>query len=82
MKTKSWKENNLKMLQERAKDPVWLEKTRANNRAKGVAVKTDRGEIFPSLSEAARQTGASPANIRQCIKGEIHTSMGRKWYYV
>jgi len=42
----------------------------------------DRGEVFESVTEAARQTGAERANIRLCINGKINTSMGRKWFYL
>lgn len=80
--TKKWKENHRAGVIALAKRESWIEKNKALAAAKGVQVETDRGEIFPSLSEAARQTGAIQANIRKCIKGEIHTSMGRKWYYV
>lgn len=60
---------------------IWLEKTRANNKSKGKPVKTDRNEIFESVSEAARQTGALNPNIRLCIRGKIKSCMGRKWFY-
>lgn len=77
----SWKDNHKKNMIEISKRPSWLEKTRANAKAKGKKVKTDLGEIFDSVAEAARQTGSTRSRIRKAIKGIYKTSMGRKWYY-
>jgi len=51
------------------------------SKSKQVKVGTDRDEIFDSVTEAAKQTGACRANIRACINGKIKTSKGRKWFY-
>lgn len=40
------------------------------------------GEIYESINEAARQTGASPANIWNCCKGKRKTAKGLEWQYI
>ena len=80
--TTEWKEAHLKGVQLLAKNPEWLQKMKDVNQHKQVKVGTDMGEIFESVTEAAKQTGAMRANIRACINNKIKTSKGRKWFYV
>lgn len=80
--TPEWKEAHLKGVRKLAKDPNWLQQMKDINKHRQVKVGTDKGEIFESVTEAAKQTGAMRANIRTCIKGKIKTSKGRKWFYV
>lgn len=80
--TEKWKTANANKNRELAKNPEWLQKMKDINKHKQVKVRTDRDEIFESVTEAAKQTGAMRANIRACINGKIKTSKGRKWFYV
>lgn len=79
--TKRWKDSHKKAMRKLAKNKGWLKSMKEANRHRQVMVETDRGEVFESVSEAARITGACNSNIRLCIRGKIQTSMGRKWFY-
>jgi len=79
--TDGWRKAHLDGVRKLAKDINWLEKMKAVNKHKQIQVGTDRGEIFESVAEAARETGAMRANIRSCIKGNIKSCMKRKWFY-
>lgn len=81
-KTEKWKIANTQKNRELAKNPEWLQKIKDINKHKQIKVGTDRGEIFESVTEAAKQTGAKRANIRACINGKIKSSMNRKWFYI
>lgn len=80
-KTEKWIINHGNAMRAISKRPEWKEAMKNANKHREVSVITDKGEEFCSVSEAARVTGAKRANIRACIKGNIATSMGRKWYY-
>ena len=80
--TDKWKDAHLAGVRRLAKDPKWLSSMKKVTELKKVKVKTDKGEIFNSVTEAAAATGASRANIRACINGKISTSKGRKWEYL
>lgn len=41
----------------------------------------ETGKIYPSLHQAARQTGAHFKNISACCRGKINTSGGYHWKY-
>jgi len=80
-KTKRWKDNHRNSMIQLSKRPSWLKKTRENTKLRMKKVKTDLGELFNSVTDAAKQTGAQRSNIRLCIRGKIETCMGRKWEY-
>lgn len=80
--TPEWKETHLKGVRKLAKDPKWLLKNRESKEHLKIKVGTDKGEVFESVAEAAKQTGAQRANIRACINGKIKSSMHRKWFYI
>ena len=80
--TEKWKIANANKNRALAKNPEWLQKMKDINKYRQVQVGTDRGEIFESVTEAAKQTGAMMANIRACINGKIKSSMSRKWFYI
>lgn len=42
----------------------------------------ETGEIYPSVSEAARQLGVDKVNISRCCLGQQKTSCGYHWEYV
>lgn len=42
----------------------------------------ETGQIFKSLKEAAKNTGANPIIISKCCKGQAKTSGGFHWQYV
>ena len=48
---------------------------------RGHRIKTDRGEIFNSISEASEKVGVASIGIRKCLNGNRNTSADRKWYY-
>jgi endonuclease YncB( thermonuclease family) len=54
---------------------------RRENRSKRAVVCTSTGQVFESLSEAARQTGARIASIQECCKGQRKTANGYGWAY-
>lgn len=80
--TEKWKIANANKNIELAKNSERLQKMKDVNKHRQVKVGTDIGEVFESVTEAAKQTGAGRANIRACINGKIKTSKGRKWYYI
>ena len=81
VKTDKWKTAVIEANRKTAKDPEWLLKMKEINEHREISVYTDRGEIFCSVAEAARVTGAGRVNIRACINGKIKTCVGRKWFY-
>lgn len=80
--TPEWKEAHLKGVQKLAKDKDWIKKNNESKVHLKVKVGTNKGEIFESVAEAERQTGAYRSAIRACINNKIKTSKGRKWFYV
>ena len=42
----------------------------------------DEGEIYESISEAAKQTGTQRSNISKCCNGERKTAGGLEWQYI
>ena len=57
----------------------------ALTRSKPVAQLTKQGEIiatYPSISEAARQTGAKKARISLCCNGKAISTQGYKWRFI
>lgn len=54
-----------------------LENTHGKKSKRIVCVETN--EVFPSISEAARKTGAKQPHISQCLKGKRHQSGGYHW---
>jgi len=81
MATDEWKKAHLEGVRKLAKNKNWLQKNKESKEHLKVKVGTNRGEVFESVTEAARQTNAHRSNIRLCIKGEIKTCMDRKWFY-
>lgn len=49
--------------------------------ARGHKIKSDRGEEFNSIAEAASYVGVAPIGIRKCLNGKRYTSAGRTWTY-
>ena len=80
--TPEWKEAHLKGVKKLARDPEWIKKNNESKIHLKVKVGTNRGEIFESVAEASRQTGAFRSAIRACINGKIKSSMNRKWFYI
>lgn len=56
-------------------------KVSRENRAKRAVVCTSTGQVFESLSEAARQTETRIASIQECCKGQRKTANGYGWQY-
>lgn len=79
--TPEWKQAHLDGVRKLSKDPNWLQKMKDLGNRGRHGVFTDKGEIFESVSEAARQTGAMRSNIRACINGKTKSCVGRKWFY-
>lgn len=51
------------------------------NRKKRAVVNTTTGQIYESISEAARQTETCIASIQECCKGQRKTANGYGWQY-
>ena len=81
-KTDMWKENHTKGMLKLSKRPEWLKVVRERSEKMRKKVKTDRGEIFNSITEAAKVLGAARSSIRQCLKGKQKTCLGRNWSYL
>lgn len=79
--TEEFKQKQINRIQEMCKTDKWLEANRKSVEKRREHGKTDKNELFESVTKAADVTGASRANIRACINGKIKSCMGRKWQY-
>lgn len=51
----------------------------AQNKRKVICV--DTGQVFPSITEAAKQLSASPSSICNCLSRRTKTAGGYRWRY-
>jgi hypothetical protein len=74
----TWKENNNKARQHQREG-----KLRASRKLREVKSENEDGhiEIYLSLHDASRKTGASAQHICGCCKGRRAKAMGYKWSY-
>jgi group I intron endonuclease len=80
--TPEWKIAHKLAVQKLAKDPTWIKKMKDIGKLTSKKVGNNLGETFDSITEASLKTGCARSNIRQCINGNIKSSLGRVWFFV
>lgn len=74
-----YKESTANRLREMSKDPLWLKGQQERADLRGKSIRSNFGEIFVSISAAAKALKVNRKTIRECLQGKRNVAAGRLW---